>query len=139
MTSHCHVPPSHKLFPKGRSALRCAAHQLELERLTVTLPPPTSPKTTSSVHCETLLLSGFFANAARLHHSGAYRTVRDDHELLLHPTSVLHASTPPPAWVLFNEVSVRWGRRLGRTKGKPQGTTWPHNPNEEAQVFGHFR
>lgn len=47
--------------------------------------------------------AGFFANAARFHPSGAYRTVRDDHPLFLHPTSVL-AVEEPPSWVIFNEV-----------------------------------
>ncbi|MBN3279122.1 DHX35 helicase, partial [Polyodon spathula] len=49
------------------------------------------------------IVSGFFANAARLHHSGAYRTLRDDHELHIHPTSVLYAEKPPK-WVVYNEV-----------------------------------
>ena len=49
------------------------------------------------------ITSGFFANAARLHYSGAYHTVRDDHELYIHPTSVLFNATPP-AWILYNEV-----------------------------------
>ncbi|OQV14842.1 putative ATP-dependent RNA helicase DHX35 [Hypsibius exemplaris] len=49
------------------------------------------------------IVSGFFANAAYLHPSGSYRTVRDDHELHIHPGSVLYAEKPP-AWVVFNEV-----------------------------------
>jgi len=49
------------------------------------------------------VVSGFFANAARLHPSGSYRTVRDDHPLYIHPTSVLYTETPPQ-WVVYHEV-----------------------------------
>ncbi|MGH0164759.1 UNVERIFIED_CONTAM: hypothetical protein FKN15_047917 [Acipenser sinensis] len=64
------------------------------------------PKKSSEGDPEVILrciVSGFFANAARLHHSGAYRTLRDDHELHIHPTSVLYAEKPPK-WVVYNEV-----------------------------------
>ncbi|XP_030068758.1 putative ATP-dependent RNA helicase DHX35 [Microcaecilia unicolor] len=49
------------------------------------------------------IVSGFFANAAKLHSTGVYRTVRDGHELRIHPTSVLYAEKPPQ-WIVFNEV-----------------------------------
>ncbi|XP_036682911.1 probable ATP-dependent RNA helicase DHX35 isoform X1 [Balaenoptera musculus] len=49
------------------------------------------------------IVSGFFANAARFHSTGAYRTIRDDHELHIHPASVLYAEKPP-RWVIYNEV-----------------------------------
>ncbi|XP_025033358.1 probable ATP-dependent RNA helicase DHX35 isoform X1 [Python bivittatus] len=49
------------------------------------------------------IVSGFFANAARFHSTGSYRTIRDDHELHIHPTSVLYAEKPP-RWVVYNEV-----------------------------------
>ncbi|CAI8014753.1 Probable ATP-dependent RNA helicase DHX35 [Geodia barretti] len=49
------------------------------------------------------IVSGFFPNAARLHYTGSYRTVRGDHTLLIHPSSILHSERSPP-WVVFNEV-----------------------------------
>ncbi|CAL1538482.1 unnamed protein product [Lymnaea stagnalis] len=49
------------------------------------------------------ILSGFFTNTAHLHYSGEYRTLRDNHSLHIHPTSVL-ACEEPPQWVVFNEV-----------------------------------
>ncbi|XP_055331601.1 probable ATP-dependent RNA helicase DHX35 [Paramacrobiotus metropolitanus] len=49
------------------------------------------------------IVSGFFANAAYRHYSGSYRTVRDDHELHIHPGSVLYTEKPPD-WVVYNEV-----------------------------------
>ncbi|KAK6185965.1 hypothetical protein SNE40_008091 [Patella caerulea] len=49
------------------------------------------------------ITAGFFANAAKLHYTGEYRTVRDDQTLHIHPTSVLFPEIPPK-WVVFNEV-----------------------------------
>ncbi|XP_008317580.1 probable ATP-dependent RNA helicase DHX35 [Cynoglossus semilaevis] len=49
------------------------------------------------------IVSGFFANAARIHHSGSYRTLRDDRELHIHPNSVLYGEKPPK-WVVFSEI-----------------------------------
>ncbi|XP_028667591.1 probable ATP-dependent RNA helicase DHX35 isoform X2 [Erpetoichthys calabaricus] len=64
------------------------------------------PKTSSEGDPDVILrciVSGFFANAARLHYTGTYRTLRDDHELHIHPTSVLYVERPPK-WVVFNEI-----------------------------------
>lgn len=49
------------------------------------------------------ITAGFFANAAKLHHSGVYKTVKDDHVMHIHPTSVL-AVEESPKWVVFHEV-----------------------------------
>ncbi|KAL4234591.1 ATP-dependent RNA helicase [Mactra antiquata] len=49
------------------------------------------------------ITTGLFANAARYHPTGEYRTIRDDHTLFIHPTSVLYTELPPK-WVVFNEV-----------------------------------
>uniref|UniRef100_A0A8B9JTX8 RNA helicase n=1 Tax=Astyanax mexicanus TaxID=7994 RepID=A0A8B9JTX8_ASTMX len=64
------------------------------------------PRTSSEGDPDVILrciVSGFFANAARLHHSGSYRTLRDDRELHIHPNSVLYGEKPQK-WVVFNEV-----------------------------------
>lgn len=49
------------------------------------------------------LVVGLFANAARYHSSGVFKTIRDEFELHIHPTSVLYTESPP-AYVLFTEV-----------------------------------
>jgi len=49
------------------------------------------------------ILSGFFANVAKYHPLGEYRTIRDNHSLHIHPQSVLATETPP-TWVVFNQV-----------------------------------
>ena len=50
------------------------------------------------------LVSGLFPNAAYLHMSGFYRTVRGDLPLAVHPTSVVYTMSPQPAWVIFTEI-----------------------------------
>ena len=49
------------------------------------------------------IVSGLFANAARFHPSGEYRTVRDDYVLHIHPTSVLYVEQPP-GWLVFSDI-----------------------------------
>lgn len=46
---------------------------------------------------------GFFPNAAYLHHSGSYRTVRGDTVLNVHPMSTLY-TLQQPNWVIFCEL-----------------------------------
>lgn len=50
------------------------------------------------------LVAGFFTNAAQLDQDGTYRTLRGNHQLLLHPTSVLFTMKRPPKFVVFTEV-----------------------------------
>uniref|UniRef100_A0A8D8SM24 RNA helicase n=1 Tax=Cacopsylla melanoneura TaxID=428564 RepID=A0A8D8SM24_9HEMI len=65
------------------------------------VPVVSSPRNTNAVlKC---LASGFFSNAAYLHHSGSYHTVRGDEELHIHPSSVLY-TLQQPQWVVFNEI-----------------------------------
>ncbi|KAK9751550.1 Helicase associated domain (HA2) [Popillia japonica] len=49
------------------------------------------------------IVSGLFPNAAYLHYSGVYKTIRGDVELHVHPDSVLY-TIPQPQWVVFCEV-----------------------------------
>ncbi|KAG7157527.1 ATP-dependent RNA helicase DHX35-like, partial [Homarus americanus] len=49
------------------------------------------------------ITAGMFPNAAFLHHSGFYHTVRGNQPLHIHPSSVLYTETQPQ-WVLFQEV-----------------------------------
>ncbi|GAB6023971.1 ATPdependent RNA helicase [Chamberlinius hualienensis] len=51
------------------------------------------------------ITAGFFPNAAYLHHSGDYKTLKGDHTVHLHTTSVLYTEKKPP-WILFNEVLI---------------------------------
>lgn len=49
------------------------------------------------------ITAGLFPNAAFLHHSGVYRTVRGGQELYIHPSSVLY-TLEQPQWIVFNEI-----------------------------------
>lgn len=49
------------------------------------------------------ITSGLFPFAAYLHHSGAYRMVRGDTEVSIHPTSCLYTEKQP-SWIVFGEV-----------------------------------
>lgn len=49
------------------------------------------------------IAAGFFPNAAYLHYSGVYKTVRGNMDLQIHPTSVLY-TLEQPQWVLFCEI-----------------------------------
>ncbi len=50
------------------------------------------------------VVSGLFPNAAYLHPSGTYRTVRGDFPVAVHPTSVLF-TVKQPSWVVFVEMT----------------------------------
>lgn len=49
------------------------------------------------------IASGFFPNAAYLHHSGVYRTCRGNRELEIHPLSCLY-TVKQPQYVVFCEL-----------------------------------
>lgn len=49
------------------------------------------------------IASGFFPNAAYLHHSGVYRTCRGNRELEIHPLSCLY-TVRQPQYVVFGEL-----------------------------------
>ena len=49
------------------------------------------------------IVSGFFANAARLDQMGVYRTIRKEDPLAVHPSSVLYTEEKP-RYVVYNEV-----------------------------------
>eukprot|EP00041_Stephanoeca_diplocostata_P017929 m.370903 g.370903 ORF g.370903 m.370903 type:complete len:708 (+) comp20863_c0_seq3:146-2269(+) len=49
------------------------------------------------------IVSGYFANAAKLGLDGKYRTIRDSQELAVHPSSALYVEKHP-SYVVFSEV-----------------------------------
>lgn len=48
-------------------------------------------------------VSGYFANAAKLHPDGSYRTVREKRVVQIHPTSVYYHMGRSPDWVIFHQ------------------------------------
>ncbi|CEG46901.1 probable atp-dependent rna helicase dhx35-like [Plasmopara halstedii] len=49
------------------------------------------------------LVTGYFANAAKLHADGVYRTLRDERPVQLHPTSIYYHMGSLPDWIIFHQ------------------------------------
>lgn len=49
------------------------------------------------------VVSGYFANAARLSADGVYRTIRDQRAVQIHPTSVYYHMGKLPDWIVFHQ------------------------------------
>ncbi|XP_047296310.1 putative ATP-dependent RNA helicase DHX35 isoform X2 [Homo sapiens] len=110
------VPPNQKSHAHNKDSKWCQEHFLnykglvraatvreQLKKLLVKFQVPRKSSEGDPDLVLRCIVSGFFANAARFHSTGAYRTIRDDHELHIHPASVLYAEKPP-RWVIYNEV-----------------------------------
>uniref|UniRef100_A0A5S6R3J9 RNA helicase n=1 Tax=Trichuris muris TaxID=70415 RepID=A0A5S6R3J9_TRIMR len=50
------------------------------------------------------LVYGFFSNAAKLHHDGTYRTIRENFPLKIYKGSAIMYRKEYPKWVIFTEV-----------------------------------
>ncbi len=66
--------------------------------------PIESSKSADAESIRKCIVSGLFPNAAYLHMSGSYRTVRGDIPVSVHPTSVLY-TIKQPSWVIFAEMT----------------------------------
>ncbi|KAI5742475.1 hypothetical protein M8J77_007630 [Diaphorina citri] len=85
----------HKYFFNYKVLKRAAElkNQMILLLKKSSIPLVTSPRNTNAVlKC---LTNGFFSNAAYLHYSGVYRTVRGNEDLYIHPSSVLYTLQQP--------------------------------------------
>ncbi len=51
------------------------------------------------------LCAGFFFHAAKLGKTGDYKTVKQQHTVYVHPSSVLAKDEDPPKWVLYHELT----------------------------------
>ncbi|XP_019065493.1 probable ATP-dependent RNA helicase DHX35 isoform X2 [Fukomys damarensis] len=90
-------------FLNYKGLVRAATVREQLKKLLVKFQVPKKSSEGDPDPVLRCIVSGFFANAARFHSTGAYRTIRDDHELHIHPASVLYTEKPP-RWVIYNEV-----------------------------------
>uniref|UniRef100_A0A4X1TN55 Probable ATP-dependent RNA helicase DHX35 n=1 Tax=Sus scrofa TaxID=9823 RepID=A0A4X1TN55_PIG len=90
-------------FLNYKGLVRAATVREQLKKLLVKFQVPKKSSEGDPDPVLRCIVSGFFANAARFHSTGVYRTIRDDHELHIHPASVLYAEKPP-RWVIYNEV-----------------------------------
>ncbi|XP_018575762.1 probable ATP-dependent RNA helicase DHX35 [Anoplophora glabripennis] len=93
----------HKNFLNYKSLKRVVEIRNRLEKMLKNYDVPVVSCTRSTEPICQCLVKGLFPNAAYLHHSGVYKTIRGDIELYVHPDSVLY-TIPQPQWVLFCEV-----------------------------------
>ncbi|XP_069179731.1 probable ATP-dependent RNA helicase DHX35 isoform X3 [Procambarus clarkii] len=92
-----------KKFINHRALRRAVEIRARMEKILVNFSiPVTSSEGGVDAVCK-CITAGMFPNAAYLHHSGTYRTVRGNQLLCIHPSSVLYTETQPQ-WVLFHEV-----------------------------------
>ena len=80
---------------------------------------------------ETLVLkaftAGFFFNTARLHKSGFYRTVKNAHSVLIHPSSSIYKEHA--RWVIYHELVLttkEYMRQVSAIDSKWLGEIAPH-------------
>jgi pre-mRNA-splicing factor ATP-dependent RNA helicase DHX16 len=51
------------------------------------------------------LTSGYFYNVAKFSKNGEYKTVKNQHTVYIHPSSVLAKDEDPPRWLLYYELA----------------------------------
>ena len=51
------------------------------------------------------ICAGYFYNTAKLSNAGDYRTVKQQHTVAIHPSSVLARDDEPPSWICFHELA----------------------------------
>jgi pre-mRNA-splicing factor ATP-dependent RNA helicase DHX16 len=51
------------------------------------------------------LTSGYFYNTAKLSRTGDYKTIKHQHSVYIHPSSVLSRDDDPPRWLLYHELA----------------------------------
>jgi len=78
--------------------------------------------------CKTLT-SGYFYHTAKLSKSGDYKTVKHQHTVYIHPSSVLSRLEDPPRWLLYHELtftSKEYMRMVTPIKGEWLVEIAPH-------------
>ncbi|CAM9299185.1 unnamed protein product [Scytosiphon promiscuus] len=51
------------------------------------------------------ITSGFFYNTSKMSKSGDYKTIKNQHTVYIHPSSVLHKQEDPPLWLVYHELA----------------------------------
>jgi len=49
--------------------------------------------------------AGYFYNTAKLSKSGDYKTIKQQHTVYIHPSSVLAREEDPPRWLVYHELA----------------------------------
>lgn len=78
-----------------REQLEGLCDRVEVERLS-------NPHDADAI-CKAMA-SGYFYNSAKLAGSGEYKTIKNQHTVYIHPSSVLSRDDNPPPWLLYFEL-----------------------------------
>jgi len=88
------------MWPRRNIAIFVFAEGLcERVELEITTNPQESELICKSV------AAGYFYNTAKLTKSGDYKTVKNQHTVYIHPSSVLAKEEEPPKWLLYHELA----------------------------------
>jgi Oligonucleotide/oligosaccharide-binding (OB)-fold len=103
--------------------------QLEALCERVEIPMSSSPLETEAI--AKAIASGYFYNTAKLARSGDYKTVKQQHTVYIHPSSVLAkaAAEDPPRWLTYHELAFttkEYMRMVVPIKGEWLAEIAPH-------------
>jgi len=75
------------------------------------------------------LTSGYFYNTSKFSQSGEYKTVKHQHTVYIHPSSILARDEDPPRWLLYHELAFttkEYMRMVAPIQGKWLVEIAPH-------------
>ena len=87
-----------------------------------------SPCQDIDVICKSIA-SGYFYNSAKYSKSGDYKTVKNQHTVYIHPSSVLAKEEDPPKWLIYHELAFttkEYMRMVAPIQGKWLTELAPH-------------
>ncbi|RGB39678.1 P-loop containing nucleoside triphosphate hydrolase protein [Rhizophagus diaphanus] len=92
----------HQRYLNFRALSRALSIREQLKKYLVRFDVPIESCGNDTVKIRKCLVSGYFAQAAKMQSDGSFRSVRDNVELHVHPSSILFTRNAP--WVIFHEV-----------------------------------
>ncbi|CAB4406529.1 unnamed protein product [Rhizophagus irregularis] len=92
----------HQRYLNFRALSRALSIREQLKKYLVRFDVPIESCGNDTVKIRKCLVSGYFAHAAKMQSDGSFRSVRDNVELHVHPSSILFTRNAP--WVIFHEV-----------------------------------
>ena len=79
--------------------------------------------------CTQAMSAGYFYNTAKLSRTGEFKTVKQQHTVYIHPSSVMSKDEDPPRWLLYHELAFttkEYMRSVAPIKGEWLVEIAPH-------------
>jgi pre-mRNA-splicing factor ATP-dependent RNA helicase DHX16 len=79
--------------------------------------------------CAQAMSAGYFYNTAKLSRTGEFKTVKQQHTVYIHPSSVMSKDEDPPRWLLYHELAFttkEYMRSVAPIKGEWLVEIAPH-------------